>query len=91
MKDFKHIKILQQYTYDDVIYGTYFVNWKGGNYLFIRTDEKVAVASHLQGKLPDKSLSMLRDDVTADFLKELKLDGWNVKNVSRSIFCDNTD
>jgi len=72
MSNFKNIKVLEEFTNSGTTYGTYWVDFKGKNYLFIRTDKKIAIASHIFGELPDKSLNMLRDDVAVDFLETLE-------------------
>jgi len=69
MSNFKNIKVLEEFTNSGTTYGTYWVNFKGEHYLFVRTDKKIAIASHVLGELPDKSLSMLRDDVAAEFFE----------------------
>lgn len=66
-----NIKILEEFTNNNITYGYYWAEFNGKYQLFIRNGNKFAVASHYSTEEVTKCLNYIREDVEKELLEAI--------------------
>jgi len=71
MSRINNVKVVREFTNNEVTYGVYSADFKGDQMIFIRNGDSVGAVQFYLGEPASKCVSIIRDDVKQELFEAL--------------------